>query len=183
MAEMAKTRMTAAEFFEQPESNQILELIQGELIVSPPPIPRHQRVVGNVFVLVRQLAPNGEVFIAPLEVHLDNDNVPQPDVMWVAEGSTCVVGAKRLEGAPDLIVEVLSPGTEKKDRKDKFHLYQKFGVREYWLVDADEQYVEVYRLENSLFVRQGVFEPGETFDSVVLGKTVPVSAIFGVSSS
>jgi Uma2 family endonuclease len=175
-----QTRMTAAEFEALPDSEQMVELIEGALIVSPPPIPRHQRVVGHTFVLLRQIAPNGEVFIAPIEVYLDEHNIPQPDVLWVAEGSQCVVTEKRLEGAPDMVVEVFSPGTIKKDRKDKFLVYQQFGVREYWMIDADEEYIEVYRLENGVFVRQGVFEPGETFESAVLGgKSVEVGKVFG----
>ncbi len=175
-----QTKMTAADFEALPDSEQMLELIEGELIVSPPPIPRHQRTVGNVFVLLRDIIANGEVFIAPIEVYLDEKNIPQPDVLWVAENSQCVVTEKRLEGAPDLVVEVFSPGTEKKDRKDKFLVYQRFGVREYWMIDADEEYVEVYQLEDGRFIRLGVFEPGETFASAVLGgKSVVVGKMFG----
>jgi Uma2 family endonuclease len=90
-----------------------------------------------------------------------------------------VVTEKRLEGPPDLIVEVLSPGTERRDKKDKFELYQRFGVREYWIMHPQEEYIEVWRLENGVLVRQGVYGPDESFVSAVLGgKTVELKGIF-----
>jgi Uma2 family endonuclease len=72
-------------------------------------------------------------------------------------------------GAPDLVIEVLSRGTEGKDRGKKFDLYQRYGVREYWLVNIESKLVEVFRLENQKFNRLGAFEPGDKFVSVVLG--------------
>jgi Uma2 family endonuclease len=174
-----QVKMTAEEFFELPETNQITELINGELIVSPPPIPEHQRLIGNTYVLLRQLIPDGVVFVAPIGVYLDEDNVPEPDIVWVAVNSRCVITKTRLEGAPDLIVEVLSPGTERRDKKDKFELYQKYGVREYWLVHPQAEYVEVWRLENGVFVHQGIYAPDESFVSAVMGdKTVELRGIF-----
>jgi len=173
-----KFRMTAAEFFELPETNQIIELINGELIVSPPPILDHQRLVFKFGKLIESLMPDGEVFVAPVGVYLDEDNVPEPDVVWVSAHSRCVLTKKRIEGPPDLIVEVLSPGTERQDRKEKFEIYQRFGVREFWMADPEEQFLEVYRLENGVFVRQGVYGPEESFESAVLGKTVDLKGIF-----
>jgi len=179
-----KFRMTAAVFFELPETNQIIELINGELIVSPPPILNHQRLVFKFAKLIESLMPNGEVFIAPVAVYFDEDNVPEPDIVWVAANSRCVLTDKRLEGPPDLIVEILSPGTERQDKKDKFKLYQKFGVREYWLAHPQERYVEVWRLENGIFVHQGVYGPDETFESGALGgKTVDLKMIFSAEPS
>lgn len=180
MAAWLRTQpMTAAEFFELPESDQQLELIEGEVIALPTPIPNHQRRVGRLYRLIDDLKPDGEVFIAPLEVYLDAHNVPQPDIVWVASSSRCRVTDKRLEGPPDLVVEVLSPGTELKDRRDKFNLYQRFGVREYWLVDPVENFIEVYRLQDGAFVRQGVYGPDESFESAALGgKTVSLTGIF-----
>jgi Uma2 family endonuclease len=174
-----KLRMTAAEFFELPESNLPVELIKGEVIMSPAPVPKHQRVSRKSLLVLENLIPNGELFYSPIDVYLDEDNVPQPDIVWVAADSRCVISEKRLEGPPDLIVEIFSPGTERRDKKAKFDLYQKFGVREYWMIDPEEEYVEVYRHENGVFVRQGVYGPDETFESAVLGKSVELQTIFG----
>jgi Uma2 family endonuclease len=180
MVDATRTRMTAQEFFELPETNTPMELIEGELIVSPSPVPVHQRIVGKTYTLVSSLIPNGEVFFAPIDVYFDDNNIPQPDVVWVAAESKCEIGDKRLIGAPDLIVEVFSPGTHLTDKRKKFRLYQKYGVREYWMIDPVEQYIEVWQHDGERFLLLDVFEAGETFASPVLnGQNVEVKAIFG----
>lgn len=179
---LEKIRVTAAEYFQQPETNKLVELLDGEIVMSPPPVPNHQRTVYRSAKVIESLIPNGEVFIAPVAVQFDDLNVPEPDVVWVAEDSKCIVGEKSLIGPPDLIVEVLSPGTTRQDRKQKFALYERHGVREYWIVDPVDRYIEVYQNQHHQFIRQGIFEPGETFESAVLGgKTVEVSKLFAGS--
>lgn len=179
MAELVTTRMTAAEFLALPETHQPTQLLNGELILSPSPVPNHQRCSRQIEYLIEELKPNGEVFHAPIDLYLDDANIPQPDVIWIAENSRCVVTRKYLQGPPELVVEVFSPSTELKDRKDKFNLYQRFAIPEYWMVDPELEFIEVYVLENGAYKRLGVFERGESFVSPVLGgKTVEVSRIF-----
>jgi Uma2 family endonuclease len=112
---------------------------------------------------------------------MDAENVPQPDVLWVVPESQCVPeGTKRLRGAPDLIVEVLSPGTARLDKSTKFLLYERHGVREYWIADPKHRQLEVWTLVNGEYMQQGVYRPDETFVSVVLGGTaIAVKALFG----
>ncbi len=173
------TRMTAKAFFELPETNIPTELIDGELIVSPAPIPDHQSASIELIFLLKGLIPNGKLFHAPIDVYLDESNIVQPDILWVAQDSQCFIGDKRLEGAPDLVIEILSPSTARRDKNKKFLLYEKYGAREYWLVDPQAQYVEVWRLEEGKFAPKGVFGPGDTFISVVLAdQSVDVSKIF-----
>lgn len=180
MVDAAKIRMTAQEFFELPETNTPTELIEGELILSPSPIPVHQRIIGLIYLLLTKLIPNGEVFFAPIDVYFDEDNIPQPDVVWVSENGNCTIGEKRLISAPDLIVEVFSHGTVRTDKKKKFRLYQKYGVREYWMVDPVEQYIEVWQHDGERFILIDVFDSDDTFASPVLnGQEVEVKAIFG----
>lgn len=171
MVQQIRPRMTAAEFWALPETDQRFELIDGEVIEMATPVPGHQDVVLNAALVLRDLnrTLGGRVYVAPLEVYLDKENIPQPDVMWLAPGSRCVVGEKRLEGPPDLIVEVFSPGTTRHDKIKKFNLYQRHGVREYWMIDPHEQYVEVYRLEGEHFVLPGTYGPEGSFESAVLG--------------
>lgn len=179
---LEKIRVTAAEYFQLPDSTRLVELLDGEIIRHSLNTPVHQRGVGRSMSLIGDLIPNGEVFIAPIAVQFDDLNVPEPDVVWVAEDSKCIVGEKSLIGPPDLIVEVLSPGTTRQDRKGKFALYERHGVREYWIVDSVDRYIEVYQNQDHQFIRQGIFEPGETFESAVLGgKTVEVSKLFAGS--
>jgi Uma2 family endonuclease len=171
-------RMTAGEFLTLPVSNLPHELIHGEEIMSPSPTLRHQIVSSRLFKLIERLIPNGVVFYAPVDVYLDEENVVQPDVLWIAEGSVCKpVQDKYLQGAPDLIVEIFSPGTALRDKKDKFRLYEKFGVREYWMVDPDEQWLEIWQLKEAHFVLVDVFGTKDTCASPLLGK-VDIKAIF-----
>jgi Uma2 family endonuclease len=114
-----------------------------------------------------------------LSVYLDDENIPQPDVIWIAPNSKCTIGEKYLIGAPDLVVEVFSPSTALRDKTDKFRLYEKHGVREYWMLDAVAKYIEVWQLENGKFVQKGVYGPGATFTPAVFpGETIDVAAIF-----
>lgn len=170
---------TAEAFFDLADSAPFMELINGEVIMGGGAIPEHQKIVGNLYVLLRQIKPHGEVFIAPLSVYLDPENVPEPDVIWVAEGGRCVVADKRLEGPPDLLVEVLSPSTAKYDKDEKFRLYERHGVREYWIADPANRYIEVWVLIDGVYQRQGIYEAGDTFTSPALdGRPVELRSVF-----
>ena len=175
MAEATRTRMTAAEYAELPETNTPTELIHGQLIVSPSPKTYHQEIAGESYALIRRIAPSGKVLFAPVGVFLDADNVVEPDVFWVSgPDSTCQRGEEGYwHGGPDLVIEVLSPGTAKRDRTIKKDLYEQHGTREYWLVEPYTQLTEVWLLDASgLFEQLGIFDPGDQFTSPVLGDKV-----------
>ncbi|MCA0452589.1 MAG: Uma2 family endonuclease [Chloroflexi bacterium] len=174
MIDVPRIRMTDAEYFELPPQSQPIELINGELVVNPAPVPRHQNVMLNTAFVLKDLLPivGGKVFAAPLEVYLGQGQIPQPDVMWIAPDSKCIIDDKRLMGPPDLVVEIFSPGSVVNDRGDKFDLYQRYGVREYWMIDPSEEYIEVFTLVNNLFIRQGIYATGKQFTSPVLGGAV-----------
>ncbi len=176
-----QTKMTAAEFLELPETSQRTELIDGEIIVAPAPRDSHQDTVFEAAKYVERIAPQGKVRLSPVDVYLDESNVVQPDVIWNSHNSPCILIADSYwQGAPDLVVEVLSPSTALRDKRTKFQLYEKYGVREYWIVDAIAHYVEVWLHVEGKFSLHGVFGTGETFVSKVLGeKQVEVSSIFG----
>lgn len=185
MVAPAHTRVTPEAFRQLGETIQPTELIDGEIIVSPTPVNRHQEIVGETYFFLKQLSKqnlsHGKAVVAPMDVWL-GDNCLQPDVFWVSEPeSRCKLGEDGYwYGAPDLVVEVLSPSTAHKDRDKKFKLYQEFGVREYWLADPDGQYIEVYRLEDGAFKRLGAFGLGQSFVSSVLGVTVHIDALLKV---
>lgn len=178
MLDKTTTLMTAAEFEALPESQYPTELIEGELVVRGVPKVNHQRVAFNIASLLREIVPSGEVFIPPLSVKFDDANYYQPDVIWVAEDSACKIGEDGFNGPPDLVVEVLSPGTAKIDRGIKFQKYQHYAVREYWIVEPELAFLEVWQLVNGVFVQQGIYEADESFESPVLGKTVKLDSIF-----
>jgi len=173
-------RVSAAEFDKFTANDERrFELIDGEIIEMPPPKIVHQRLSRRLTRLVDDLKPDGEVFYAPIEVYLDEFNIPQPDVVWIAANSTCKIEELRLVGAPDLVIEILSPSTAKRDKTDKFSLYEKYGTREYWIVDPEYAQIEVWKRGTDRFERQGVYGIGDAFESEALGKKqVDVTPIF-----
>jgi Uma2 family endonuclease len=177
MAAEVGTLATVADFDALPETNRILELIEGEIIMSPPPVTAHQRLVLRSARSVDELKSDGEVFIAPIGVYLDAVNVVEPDVVWVAAESACKIEEKGLIGAPDLVIEVLSPGSVRRDKVTKFRLYERVGVREYWIANT-EGYLEVFVLVDGKYTLLGVFSADEAFDSPVLNKRVDLSRLF-----
>lgn len=111
-------------------------------------------------------------------MYLDEWNVVQPELFWIAENSLCRDAETHFVGAPSLIVEVLSPSTAKRDKIQKFRLYEKCGVSEYWLVDIDELYIEVGSLKDDKYACIGRYTSDEVFVSPILEhQSVHVSAI------
>lgn len=178
MIEMTRTQLSAEEFLSLPETLQPTELLEGEMIVSPGPIPQHQDCVGSTYHFLKGLGLPGRLYIAPIDVHLDERHVVQPDVLWIAPDGRCRVLAKYLDGPPDLIVEVISYGTALRDRREKFRLYERHAVREYWLIDPLERYAEVFTLTDGRYAPLGLFGDGESFTSPLLNSAaVTVSAL------
>lgn len=187
MADLIQTeRLTMQEFYQMfEESMDRIELINGEVVKQPNSTTHtHQYVVGQVALILSIYEKGkklGSVEISPNDVHLDNFNVLQPDVFFVAkDNDRCKLGEDDYwHGAPDLCVEVISEGTEKRDRIDKFAIYAQHGVREYWIIDPGEHTVEVYILEKDIFKKRGSYTENETFSSIVLpGLQVSVNKIF-----
>ena len=183
------TRMTAREFDALPETLTPIEFIHGvvvyphwsETTMSPAPTPDHQDIVLNLGTLLKAYANanGGKVYVAPLDVYLSASVRVQPDVMWLAADSACQRTDTALHGAPDLVVEVLSPGTARRDRTEKFDLYELNGVREYWLVDPRDRLVEVYTRDADGFRRVGAYTGGQALVSGVLdGIAITASALF-----
>lgn len=163
------------------------EIIKGELRMAPAPRTRHQEVGFNLklslgqFVQANQL---GKVYDAPIDVIL-SDNLTdtdlaapvQPDILFIAQDRLDIVQDKFIAGAPDLIIEILSPSNWLDDRRDKFMVYEAAGVREYWIVDPDHCSVEVFVLHNGQYTQVGRYAPGDTIHSdVVAGFAIAVAA-------
>ncbi len=180
MSNQPQIRMTAAEFFHLPETNLPRQLLNGQVVEMTATELDHQDVVGNIFVLFKQAARQlgGKAYVAPVDVEFDAANVVQPDSFLLLPDSLCQpVGTKRLIGPPDLIAEVLSPGTARIDRREKFRLYERYGVREYWIAEPRDRLVTVWQQRDSRFVLLDVYSADETFTSVLIGD-VPCATIF-----
>jgi Uma2 family endonuclease len=181
MATAAQPQTLAREFFALAESNLPMELIDGEVIVSPAPKDPHQKASLHLLQVLLSCLPDGEIRYSPADVYLDEMNVVQPDIFWVSESNTiCRLNQDGYwQGAPDLVIEILSPGTARQDKVVKFRLYEQHGVKEYWLVDPAGKRVEVWFLIEKRYEYQGSFGPSESFHSTVLGnKKIDLSAVF-----
>lgn len=144
------------------------EIIDGRLVMSPSPDTAHQWVAGNLYLILRLWADQqcaGKVFNAPYDVVLSPENIYQPDLLFISEARTSIVTHQNLQGPPDLIVEILSPGTARQDWKDKKVAYERHGVPHYWLVDPHRHFLLAYRLEDGGYheiarcQKDDVFEP------------------------
>jgi Uma2 family endonuclease len=156
------------------------ELIGGAVTaMAPSPGYDHQAIVGALYVaLARHFQGKPcRPILAPMDVRLDDGNVVQPDLLVVCDPAQ--LRSTHVEGAPTLVVEVLSPATWRHDRKTKLGLYAHFGVREYWLVTPVPALVEVLRLERGAYLIAGVHRPGETLASPVVPElALDVAALF-----
>jgi len=137
------------------------EVIDGHAYaMTPSPTPRHQDIVGNFYVALKERLKGKtcQVFIAPLDVRFDEYNFVQPDVLVVCDPAKI---KDRVYGAPDLVIEVLSPSTGLKDKREKKALYERFGVREYILVHPEELLIERYWLDGGKFLGPDLLGAGE----------------------
>ena len=116
------------------------QLIEGELILTPSPMPYHQEISRELgFRLLTFVKKNdlGHVFYAPLDVYFSERDVYQPDILFIEKDRRKIIGKTKIEGSPDIVMEILSPSTAYYDLRKKFRVYAKQGVREYWIVDPN----------------------------------------------
>lgn len=184
MAQVTQSRITAKDYFQLPEHAELdlIQLIDGQVIIGNTPIIKHQLILGNILVMLADYAKKagGETLMLPTEVYIDTYNVYEPDVFYMAPNGQCTVDELRVTGAPELVVEILSPSTAKHDRSTKYNAYERNGVQEYWIVDPAYELVEVWTQGDSGFVRQGAYDTEDTFESSVLKETINVAEIFDV---
>ena len=146
------------------------ELVDGELVVSPTASSRHQRIctqLGLEIGLFLRTHKLGDLFSSPVHVVLDEHVHYEPDLCFVANGRRGLIGENYISGPPDLIVEVISESNRSHDTVVKFNDYQRYGVREYWLVDPRENYIRVFTLEGSTYQALGIFAPGDRVRSLI----------------
>jgi Uma2 family endonuclease len=149
-AERTRTRWTYAEFARLPsEGGTRYEVIDDELYVTPAPGTRHQRIVTDLVVHLGAFVRShglGELFVSPFDVLFAEGDYMEPDLVFVRRDRVGLLSDRGVEGAPDLVVEVLSPSTAGRDRGIKLDRYRLFGVPEYWIIDAESRTVDIWKL-------------------------------------
>jgi Uma2 family endonuclease len=153
---------TIMEVFKMLPEGTLAELINGNLYMSPAPTPKHQRIVlkltSTILDFIEQ-GKMGEVFLSPCDVFFDeHSNAVQPDIIYVSfENSFIVKEDESIQGVPDLLIEILSSGNSKHDKVRKKDLYEKFGVKEYWIVNPDTKETIGYTLKNGEYKEIGIY--------------------------
>ena len=165
------TRLTYEDYCATAEDERC-ELLDGELIMVAAPNLKHQSVQGNLHFHLRLFItrhPVGKLFIAPCDVVLSDTDVMQPDLLFVSRKREHLLsGGENVQGAPDLVIEVLAPATADRDRGYKRELYGKHGVREYWLVDPMAETVTIHRQRNGVLAVAHTFSREQTLSSALL---------------
>ena len=166
MAVPKRIRFKADDIWDTPDDGKRYEVIDGQLYVTPPPVTEHQGALG---VLCRYLLPYlhqrqlGKLYVAPIGVVLDEENGVQPDLVYISRERLHILSRRGIEGAPDLVVEILSPSTRARDRGIKLRRYAAAGVPHYWIADPRSRELEARRLTEHGYELSGKFGPGSVF--------------------
>jgi Uma2 family endonuclease len=174
-------KYTHADLLQFPDDGKRREIIDGELYVTPSPVSYHQKILLNLtmaFGNFLQTQPLGELRFAPLDVILSEHDIVEPDLLLVLNENLDIL-QDWVQGAPNLVIEILSPSTEARDRSIKLKAYARYGVGEYWIVDPNAQVIEVYRRTADGFPLAMTFAKGMKVESPLLpGFSLSVAAAF-----
>lgn len=171
-----------------PDDGRRHEIIDGDHFVTPSPMVRHQDVAGRLYsklLVFLDSHPLGRVFIAPTDVVLSPIDVVVPDLLFISSERRSILTAKNVQGAPDLVLEVLSNSTRRTDEVIKRKLYERFGVVEYWVADPVVDRLRIYRRDGDAYARAVELsaEAGDSLTTPLLpGFEVPLSEIFPPST-
>lgn len=182
MALAQTTRVTAEDYRLMPEAGPRYQLIEGELTIWPSPNRYHQDISGKLeFILLKYLERNpvGKLYDAPFDVYLTEHNVFQPDIVFIANDRTSTLTDAGAEGAPTLVIEILSDRTAQLDKNPKRKAYAAAGVPELWLVNPETKSIEVYRLQQDAEHPTAVFQEKDAFTSPCFpGLSISATEVF-----
>lgn len=181
-ATLEKTRATSRDFFRLGEGT-LAQLINGEIIISPAPKILHQDIGGRIYAQILTLTEkdnSGKVFISPIDVRFSDNEVYQPDIVFISNSQSTIIKDWGIDGAPNLIIEVLSVSTAYYDLTHKKRVYEDFGVKEYLVVDPMELTLEqFYYKDREGFISNGLFRnEGEIPSKTLPGLLLNLKEIF-----
>lgn len=169
--ELTKSLVTYDDYLTLPADGKRYEIIEGELFMTPAPTTDHQKVSSNleqIFYNFLDQHPLGELYHAPTDVVFSMTEVVQPDIVFILKERKEIITKRNIVAAPDLIIEITSESTAVTDRTTKKALYEKHGVKEYWIVDSDAKTIECFVLGQSKFERIGIYSESDTLVSRLL---------------
>ena len=178
-------KLTYDDFVLFPDDGKRHEIIDGEHFVTPSPSTKHQAIAMNLGSMLwnyLQERPIGRVFAAPFDVVFSHFDVVEPDLLYLSNARAAeVLTSKHARGAPDLVVEIGSKGTRKRDATIKRRLYERFGVAEYWIIDPELDTIQVYRHDSGQYERVAELSlaAGDVLTTPLLpGLTLPLARVF-----
>lgn len=176
-----KKKYTYEDYLKIPDDKRY-ELINGELLMTPSPVPKHQLVSSELYSRLKDFVLKndiGKVIYAPCDVYFDEENVVQPDILFISKNRLNIIGEKNIQGAPDLVIEIISENSVYRDMVQKKRLYARFGVREYWIVIPEEEEIEIYLLKDNTYQHHKTYGKANTLESPSLkGLTIVLKEIF-----
>jgi Uma2 family endonuclease len=182
MEPLFSTKLTYEDYCLLPDDGKRYEIIDGELYASSAPNTKHQRVVGQLLVVLYGFVRSsrlGEVFMGRYDTVLSNIDVVQPDLIFISAARAHLITEANLQGAPDLVVEVLSPSNRGYDETLKRKRYAQFGVVEYWIVDPEEEWLRIHRRPESGLPSVAELRSGDVLTTPLLpGFSLPVELVF-----
>ena len=177
-------KYTYQDYLDLPEDGKRYEVINGEFIMVAAPSTFHQSVLINLVNDLKNFLNRekvGKVFCVPIDVKLSDRNVVQPDIIFVSQNNSNIITENNVEGTPDLIIEILSPDTAYHDLIEKKEIYERFDVKEYWIVDPKKQRIEIYQNINQRFELNQRIELEGTVESLVIkGFKISLESIFSM---
>jgi len=173
---------TYEDYLQLPDNGKRYEIINGELYMVPAPTLGHQDTIGEFHFTIKsflKINPIGKIYLAPTDIIFSEIDVLQPDLIFVSKEKFDILTGANIQGAPDLVIEVLSPGTEKRDRTIKLKAYSKFGVLEYWMANDVTETVEVWRRNGKKLVFHALLDRTQTLTTPLLpGLEIALEKIF-----
>ncbi len=177
-----RVRLSYRDYAELPDDGKRYEILDGELAVTPAPTTRHQKISRRLHFLLYtelELQGRGEVYNAPVDVVFDDHTVAQPDLAFIAATRSAIIEEKFIRGAPDLVVEILSPSTRRRDVLVKAALYARFGVTRYWIVDPAIDRIDMLVLRDGVYATEArVDAPAVARPEAFDGLAIPLADVF-----
>lgn len=167
-----------------PDDGKQYQIIGGELYMTPAPTPYHQEVSLTIAAALRKFVKEyhlGKVYAAPIDVVLSMTDIVQPDLVFVARERLNIITKKNIVEAPDLVIDILSEHTESIDRTKKMALYEKHGVKEYWIVNPDDKSIDLFVLKENVLILKTTVSGTQNLSSHVLnGFTLTANNVFNI---
>ncbi len=172
MLTVEKKKKFTADDYVQLEEGAPFQLINYDLIMSPSPLLIHQLILGEFYdalkAFIRETGNQGLVVLPPMDVHFDEGNTYQPDLIYISKERIAETAKDRIEGAPDLVVEILSPSNAYYDLIQKKEIYEKYGVKEYIIFDPIAKNAHLYALKDDAYYLHQKAQKGELLHSLIL---------------